>query len=79
MSEEQIIKLVKKYLLNHQIPENPIEVLDEYVRKQGDWWYVPVKPNHRIPKTYQYYEELTNVEMDIKEHEQVDVMLVPAG
>lgn len=79
MNEEQILQLVKKHLDNHQIPENPIEVLDRDIYKVGDWWHVPVRPHQPFPKTYQYYEELTNVEMDLKEKEQVDVLLVPAG
>jgi hypothetical protein len=56
-----------------------LEVLDAPIRREGDWWYVPVRPNRPFPKTYQYYEELTDIEEELRENEQLDVFLVPAG
>ncbi len=79
MTEKEVVELVKKYLDNHPIPDNKIVVLDHIVRRDGDFWYVPVRPDHPFPKTYQYYEELTEVEMELEEKEQLDVLLVPAG
>jgi len=40
---------------------------------------VPVRPNHQLPKTYRYYEELTDIENELREKEQVDVLLVPSA
>ncbi len=79
MSEQQIGQLVRSCLQSHQPAGNTIEVLEQDIRKDGDWWYVPVRPNHQLPKTYRYYEELTNTENELREKEQVDVLLVPSA
>jgi hypothetical protein len=79
MSKEQIVELVRKYLKGHQPTDNPIEVLEQSVRSDGDWWYVPVRPNHEIPKTYEYYVALAEVETELKQNEKIDVLLVPAA
>lgn len=78
MSEQQIGQLVRSYLQSHQPAGNTIEVLEQDIRKDGDWWYVPVRPDHQLPKTYSYYEELTNIENELRENEQGDVLLVPS-
>lgn len=79
MSEQQIGQLVRSYLQSHQPTGNTIEVLEQDIRKDGDWWYVPVRPSQQLPKTYRYYEELTNIENEMREKEQVDVLLVPSA
>ncbi len=79
MSEQQIGQLVRSYLQSRQPPGSAIEVLEQDIRKDGDWWYVPVRPNHQLPKTYRYYEELTDIENQLRENEQVDVLLVPSA
>ena len=78
MSEQQIGQLVRSYLQSHQPAGNTIEVLEQDIRKDGDWWYVPVRPDHQLPKTSSYYEELTNIENELRENEQGDVLLVPS-
>ncbi len=79
MSEQQIGQLVRSYLQSHQPMGNSIEVLEQDIRRDGDWWYVPVRPSQQLPKTYRYYEELTNIENELREKEQVDVLLVPSA
>lgn len=69
MSKEQIVQLVRKYLSGHQPADNPIEVLEQSVRHDEDWWYVSVRPNHAIPKTYEYYSALAETETEIKDKE----------
>ncbi len=79
MSEQQIGQLVRNYLLDHQPVGGTIEVLEQDIRKDGEWWYVPVRPDHQLPKTYRYYEELTDIENQLRENEQIDVLLVPSA
>lgn len=78
MSEEQVVRLVKQYLQNHQYDNIKIEVVEGPIRKESTWWYVPVRPNHTETRTYRYYEELTVVEDELRENENLDVLLVPA-
>ena len=79
MSNQQIVQLVEQYLQKHQYDNIHIAVLPQSVYQDGNWWYVPVRPDHSLPKTYRYYEELTEVETEIKENENIDVLLVPAA
>lgn len=79
MSEHQIIEMVRQYLNHHPLPGNRIEVLGEQIYCDKGMWFVPVRLEQELPKTYQYYEELVEVEDDIREHEEVNVLLVPAG
>ena len=79
MSEQQIVQLVRRYLRDHQPPGSAIEILEQDIRRDGNWWYVPARPAHQLPKTYRYYEELTNIENGLREKEPVDVLLVPSA
>ena len=79
MSEEQIGQLVRSYPQSHQPAGNTIEVLKKDIRKDSDWWYVLVSRDHQLPKTYRCYEELTNIENEMRKKEQVDVLLVPSA
>ena len=78
MSEQQIIQLVRRYLLPLKASID-IEVLEQGVHQEGNWWYVPIRPVKQQPKTYAYYGELVDVETELKEHENINVLLVPAG
>jgi hypothetical protein len=79
MNTQQVVDLVQRYLNVHDLSEAPIEVLPQSVRQDGDWWYVPVRPVHQLPKSYRYYEELTEIEAELKDRENIDVLLVPAA
>ena len=56
-----------------------IEALEQGIRKGGDWWYVPVRPDHQLHKAYRYYEELTSIENELRENEKIDVLLIPSS
>ena len=76
MSERHIIDLVKRYLQPLQTSIE-IEVMEKGVHQEGNWWYVPIRPVLQQPKTYAYYGELVDVETELKEHENLNVLLVP--
>ena len=81
MSKRQIIRLVRKRLGEHPCVGVTIELLEEGVRRDGNWWYVPVRPTKDFGRTYKYYETLTDVEDDVKRDlgPGTDVLLVPSG
>ncbi len=43
------------------------------------WWYVPVRFNSQEPRTYEYYDTLTDIEDEIAAKEHLQVLFVPAG
>ncbi len=79
MSEQDITQLVRAQLLLHDSERLHIEVLADGVRKDGDWWHVPVRPTTDAPRTYEYYDRLSEVEDELTESKHVRVLLVPAA
>lgn len=78
MSKQQIIQLVRQYLQPLQASLGT-EIVEQAVHRDGNWWYVPVRSAQQQPRVYGYYEELMAVEGELKEHENIDVLLVPSG
>ncbi|MBI3921471.1 MAG: hypothetical protein HY318_08655 [Armatimonadetes bacterium] len=81
MDEERVVQLVEKYLRTHPLRNASIEVVKQGLRQDGKWWYVPVRPDRELPRTYEYYEVLTEIEDEIKQemNGEVDVLLVPCS
>ena len=79
MSKEQIAELVRRYAEAEEPQELRIEVLAAGVRPDGDGWYVLVRALVDLPKRYPYYEKLADIEEHLRQDENLDVLLVPAG
>jgi hypothetical protein len=80
MDRNAIVELVRRYLKDHESESDlKIDLIEGAVRQEGGWWYVPVRPHEEIKKRYRYYEELSDIESEMKQNEQVDVLLVPAA
>ena len=80
MDRTSIVELVRRYLQKLRSESNlEIELVEEAVRQEEGWWYVPVRTEQEIKKRYRYYEELTDIETEMKQKEHVDVLLVPSG
>jgi hypothetical protein len=80
MDRNTIVQLVRRHLQNLRSESNlDIELIEGAVHQEGDWWYIPVRPQQEITKRYRYYEELADIETEMKKNEHVDVLLVPAA
>jgi hypothetical protein len=77
MTEEQVIELVREQLRNHHPGGVTVEVVPDQIRRQGEYWYIPVLPSAQPPKMYEYYEALAEVESTLEENEQLQLWLVP--
>jgi hypothetical protein len=77
MTEEKVIELVREQL-RHQHPGGvTLDVAPEGIRRQDEYWYIPVLPSRQPPKMYEYYEALAEVEATLEENEQLQIWLVP--
>lgn len=76
--KQDIVERVRDALRKHQPPGTAVEVLEDEVRRERRWWYVPVRSDAEFPKTYQYYEFLADVEGELQDDQGLDVLLVPA-
>jgi len=81
MNQNRVIELVRASLAKRQPQGATIEIIEDGIRQDANWWYVPVRPDRDIPRTYEYYEVLTDVEDEVQ-HELEDgteVLLVPSS
>lgn len=78
-SREEVIERVNRYLEPHQSAEMTIEIVERFVRADGGWWYVPVRPTTHSPITYNYFGVLTDIEGELKAKDHLDVLLVPSA
>ena len=79
MTKHEIAEMVREGLSRHQNGGGHIDVIEDGVRLDGNWWHVPVKPDDDPPRTYQYYDTLATVEEEITESQHLNILLVPAS
>jgi hypothetical protein len=63
----------------HMSADLPLVVLEDHIRQENDWWYVPVRPRSAAPKTFEYYQALAELEERLDEEANLNVLLVPAA
>jgi TFIIF-interacting CTD phosphatase-like protein len=78
LTSDEVLQLANKYLEPHQPADYRLIVLDQGVRQDGDWWYVVVRPDRGEKRAYDYYSRLAEAEIDLRDAENVNVLLVPA-
>jgi hypothetical protein len=76
-SEQEVVEKVRKYLKDKHPGGANLEALSQGVRHEQEWWYVPVQPDIRPPRRYEYYEALADVELNMLKQEKVTVLLLP--
>ena len=78
LTVRRVIDLARKYLEPHQPRKGyRLNVLEDGVKKDDDWWYVLVRPDREDIRSYDYYGRLAEAEIDLKDKEHVNVLLVP--
>ena len=77
MSEEKVVQLVRERLQDRHPGGVTIDVVEQAIRHEGDYWYVPVRPNAQPPRTFEYYDALADVESELSLNERLKVLLVP--
>ena len=78
-SRHEIADLVREQLMLHASDSLRIEVLETGVRKDGEWWHVPVRPTIDSPRNYEFYDTLSLVEGELTDDKHLSVLLIPAG
>lgn len=77
VDEKQVIETVKRYLEPYQPSDYRLNVVENGVRHDGDWWEVVVQPDKEDIRSYDYYGRLADAENDIEDHEHLNVLLLP--
>lgn len=78
LSAQDVARKVAKYLKDCHPGGVTLEVDPEGARKEEFGWRVRVRPDKEPPKLFEYYEALTDVEMELEEREHLNVFLVPS-
>lgn len=69
-------------LVTRHLPANgfdflPLNVVEDEMRKDGDWWFVPVRPAVKPQRPFQFYEVLADLDEALEQEDHLDVILVP--
>jgi hypothetical protein len=75
----EIAEVVRRHVTNARFADAMLSVLDDGVRKDGKWWYVPVSPGREFARTDLYYAVLADLEQEIDEEEGLNILLVPCA
>ena len=75
MTKDEVLRTIREQI---DAP-GAIEILDEGVRSENEWWYVPVKRKSDLPKTYEYYDLLATLEERLDEEKNLNVLFVPTA
>ncbi|HIE27847.1 TPA: hypothetical protein EYP66_11225 [Candidatus Poribacteria bacterium] len=57
-NKKTVAEAVSKYIKDCHPGGATLEVVEEGIRKEHYWWYVPVLPSVEPPKLFEYYEAL---------------------
>ncbi len=74
---QHIIETVKRYLEPYQPQDYRLNVSEQGIRHQDDWWEVVVQPSREDVRSYDYYGRLAEAENDIEDKEHLNILLVP--
>ena len=78
-SEAEIVMEAVQKRLRHRHPDGAnLEVLPQGVRREQDWWYIPVRPDKEPARDWEYFEALAEVETEMLTQENILVLMVPA-
>ncbi len=78
-NKQTVAEAVRKYIKDCHPSGLTLEVVEEGIRKEKYWWYVPVQSSKEPPKLFEYYEALAEVECELEDNENLTVFLVPTS
>jgi hypothetical protein len=79
VNEQNVIAAVREHIKDKHPGGATLEVLEQGIRHEHDWWYVPIRPSVEPVKRYEYYEALAEVEKDLVVSDHLTVLLVPTA
>ena len=77
MTGTEIISLVQKRLAVHQPSKYALEMVPRVTHKEGQWWYVVVRPSLDDIQAADYNARVEKIERDLKKMDNLNVILLP--
>lgn len=75
INAETIAQMVRERFEGRHPSGATIEVLDAGVRKMETWWQVPVRPNVWPARTFELYDTLADVEIELQDQQHLNILL----
>jgi hypothetical protein len=79
MKKQEIADVVRRYATSARFADVGLQVDGAGIRRDGAWWYVPVRPAQPFPRTDLYYAVLADLEEEMDEQEGLNILLVPCS
>lgn len=79
MDASAISSVVRRHLEGERFADLHMTVLEDGLREDDGWWYVPVKPGQPFRRSDLYYAVLGDLEQEIDEEEGLNILLVPCA
>ena len=79
LAQQDVIKTVREALARHPRKEWDVDILEEGVRQEDDWWYIPVCPRGETARSIHYYDLLAEVEGDLQDEMGLNILLIPSS
>ena len=76
MSNKEVAEMVQQYLADRRLGDIYFMVNEERIRNGDNWWRVPVRPSRLPEKLFTFYELLAEVEEEIREKENINILLM---
>ena len=78
MNAHRLLDLVRPKLALIAPRGTLLNVVEDGVRQDGTWWYVPVRPvGKNVPPPDFLYPRYATVEADLADEHELDVLIVP--
>ena len=72
---DDIVRVLSGYFAG----QGDVEMIEDRIRRENDWWYVPVRRKRAFARTFEYYDVLANLEERIEEEQDLNILLVPTA
>ena len=79
VTNEDVVAKVQQLLNDNATPDLTLRVMQNGIREEGDWIYIPVVPNPVPARRFAFYETLAIVEQKMQTEMKRTVLLVPVS
>ena len=77
MTGAEILSRVQQRLAPHQPAKYALELVPRVTHKEGQWWYVVVRPSLDDIQAADYNARVERIERDLKRLDNLNVILLP--
>lgn len=77
MTAEDVVSIAREYLANFRMGTRTISFDVAVDKREGDFWYVTVRPDKEPSNDLSYYDKLAKLETKLRKEKGVELLFVP--